>query len=83
MLRPQRKDNIQGRSETRLAVSEEQFKDPFVALDNALSCAEIRIGGLGPSAWKGVSQWRALASSKVCGEKADLGGRLAPLGPDG
>ena len=35
-----RKDNIQGRSETRLALWEEHLKDPFVALDRALKCVE-------------------------------------------
>ena len=38
------------------------------------SVCKIRIRGLGPSAWwHGVSQWRALASSKVCGKKTRSG----------
>ena len=66
---PRREDNIQGRSETRSALWEEHLKDPIVALDKALKCVEIFFRGLGPSArQKGVSQWRALASSKVCGK---------------
>ena len=35
---PTRKDNIQGRSETRLALWEEHLKDPIVALDSASKC---------------------------------------------
>ena len=67
---PTRQDNIRGRIETRLALWEGHLKDPIVALDKPLKCVwKIRIGGLGPSAWwKGVSQWRALASSKACGK---------------
>ena len=37
---PEREDNIRGRNETRLALSEEHLKDPIVALDEALKCVE-------------------------------------------
>ena len=37
---PARKDNILGRNTTRLALSEEQLKDPIWALHKALKCVE-------------------------------------------
>ena len=37
---PTRKDNIQGRNETILALWEEHLKDPIVALDKALKSVE-------------------------------------------
>ena len=37
---PERKDNILGRSKTRLELWEEHLKDPTVALDKALKCVE-------------------------------------------
>ena len=37
---PARKDNILGRNKTRLEWWEEHLKDPIVALDKALECAE-------------------------------------------
>ena len=62
-----REDNIRGRNETRLVLWEEHFEDPIVALDKALKWWKNRIGDLGLSDWwKGASQWRAFASSKVC-----------------
>ena len=66
---PDRKDKILRSNNTKLALWEEHRKDPIVAVDNVLKCVwRIRAGNLGPSAWwKGVSQWRPLASSKVCG----------------
>ena len=49
---PTREDNILGRNKTRLALREEHFKGPIFALDKALKCVwDIRVGGLGPSAW--------------------------------
>ena len=54
---PMRDDNIQGRTDTKLALWEEHLKDPIVALDKALKRVwKFCIGGLGPSAWrKGVT----------------------------
>ena len=37
---PARKDNILGRSKTRLELWEEHLKDPIVALDEAQKCVE-------------------------------------------
>ena len=37
---PTREDNTKGRNETRLALWEEQLKDPIGALDKALKCVE-------------------------------------------
>ena len=37
---PVREDNILGRNKTRLALWEENLKDPMVALDEALKCVE-------------------------------------------
>ena len=41
----ERKDNILGRNETRLALREEHLKDPIVALDKALKCVENQFQG--------------------------------------
>ena len=35
-----REEGIKGRSETRLALWEENLKDPIVALDRAVKCVE-------------------------------------------
>ena len=37
---PERKDNMLGRSKTRLELWEKHLKDPIVALDKALKCVE-------------------------------------------
>ena len=37
---PERKDNCLGRNKTRLELWEEHFKDPIVALGEALKCLE-------------------------------------------
>ena len=37
---PTREDNILGRNKTRSALWEEHLRDPTVALDKALKCAE-------------------------------------------
>ena len=61
---PERADNLQERNKTRLALWEEHFKDPIVALDKALRCVEN-------SCWKvlarilcggSVFQWLVMAS---------------------
>ena len=39
---PTRADNIKGRNETILALFEEHFKDPIVALDTALTCVDVQ-----------------------------------------
>ena len=49
---PTRADNIRRRNDTRIALWEEDLKDPIVALNNALTCVEHWC----PNAWrKGVS----------------------------
>ena len=40
-----RKENTLGRKQTRLELWEEHFKDPIVALDNALKCVETECQG--------------------------------------
>ena len=37
---PARKDNIQGRNQTRLELCTEHLKDPIIALDKTLKCVE-------------------------------------------
>ena len=40
-----RKDNMLGRKQTRLELWEEHFKDPIIALDNALKFVENQFQG--------------------------------------
>ena len=81
---PTREDNILERKKTRLALWEEHFKDRIVALDKALKCVDnFYLWSRHQCLVEGVScnacRW---LPPKFVG-KADLGGRLAPLGSDG